>query len=211
MKYFILALVLCVGTRVGAQNIPSEISKAKNATFYGLDFSFLRLIHEDGFVDKNGKPMCKSLTFKYFAEWNDLFLIEREKFNVTRYFAIPKYTIDMAVVTERNKAYAFEEGCIIQNENYAIDQADIEAAVRTLVSANAEGLGVVAYVESFNKTAGRCNLICVFFDTKDQRIIYQFRTEGAPEGSGFRNYWVNSINNAMGRDRGAFSKARKGN
>lgn len=197
MKKLILPLLLaCVCSQGFAQHSSKDITKLKTLTFYGLDFTFLKLIHEDGFVDKNGKPMCKTLPFKYFAEWNELFLIERKKFNVTNYFGVPDYTIDQTVVTERNKAYA-TEGCIVENESYRVTADQLAAAVEAYGSAGQSGVGLVVFVESFNKVQARAILHSVFFDIADHTILKIDDQEGAPSGEGFRNYWVNAMNRAL--------------
>lgn len=197
MRKFILPLLLaCVCSSVVAQHSTKDITKAKELVFYGLDFTFLKLIHEDGFVDKNGKPMCKTLPFKYFAEWNELFLIERKKFNLTNYFVVPDYKIDMDVVTARNKAYA-TDGCIVSDESYRVTAEQMATAVQAYGSEGETGLGVVVFVESFNKVKARAIVHSVFFNIADHSIVKIDDQEGAPSGEGFRNYWVNAINRAL--------------
>ena len=206
MKKFILPLLLaCVCSPILAQHSSKDITKLKTLTFYGLDFTFLKLIHEDGFVDKNGKPMCKTLPFKYFAEWNELFLIERKKFNVTNYFGVPDYTIDQAVVTERNKAYA-TDGCIISNESYHVTPEELTTAIQAYGSAGQSGVGLVVFVESFNKVESRAIVHSVFFDIADHTILKIDDQEGAPIGEGFRNYWVNAINRALEGGKKAYKR-----
>lgn len=199
-----------IGLCSWAQSDEQRVYKADKVTFFGVDFSYLKLIHSDGFVDKNGKPMCNTLTFKYFSEWNEMFLIERKKYNITRYFGIPEYTIDQATVTERNKAYAFVENCITENESYRVSSTDMTDAVKLYGSKDASGLGLVIFAESFNKTAGICVLHVVFFDLATHAIVKSERVEGPPVGMGFRNYWANAIDNTLDRSSNEYAKGRKG-
>ncbi|MBP6390804.1 MAG: hypothetical protein KA175_10640 [Flavobacteriales bacterium] len=196
MKQGIALLILCLGLQVSAQTTPASIAKTKDLVFFGLDFTFLKLIHEDGFVDKNGKPMCKTLPFKYFVEWNEMFLIERAKFNLSDYFGVKNYTIDQATVSERNKAYV-TEGCILASSSYRIGEGELEEAIKAYSSAKGSGVGCVIFAESFNKTDTKAVIYTVFFDLADHTVLLIDEEYGTPVGQGFRNFWVNAIHMAL--------------
>jgi len=205
VRAFLIAILLCQGLVGTAQSRPVELNRVKNVVFYGLDFTFLKLVNQEGFVDKNGKPMCNTLTFKYFNEWNEMFLIERKKFNLSRYFELANYTIDQATVTERNKAYVTDE-CITSNNDYRPAVADLTDAVKAYGAHDATGVGCVIFVESFNKVNKVGIVTTVFFDLSDHSVIKVDRQEGSPVGDGFRNYWINSIDNALSKGSKAYRK-----
>ena len=209
MRSLVVAILFSFGLQISAQDIPRDLLGSKEVEFFGMDFFFLWLIHQDGFVDKNGKPMCKSLPFKYFAEWNDLFVIERDKFSVTRYFSIPKYSVSLDEVTVRNKAYAFEEDCIIENEDYDVDEAQIQEAISHYNGKNSAGIGLTLFMVSLNKEKNIAVMHYAFFQIEDHSIIYHQRLTGTPVGMGFRNYWVNAMDNALEPVMKDFAKARK--
>lgn len=201
MRKLLLPLLLaCACAPLWAQGGTAKVKHLQSVVFYGLDFTFLKLIHDEGFVDKNGKPMCKSLPFKYFNEWNELFLTEREKFDVSEYYDIPEYTIDQTVATERNKAYATAD-CIISDEGYRITSEQMTAAVQAYGTDGQAGVGVVVFVESLNKEEHRAVLHSVFFNIADHTVLLIDKQEGAPSGDGFRNYWVNAFARALEESR----------
>lgn len=204
-KVFLPLLLLCSSLHGTAQLTAADVTKAKDMVFFGLDFTFLKLIHEEGFVDKNGKPMCKTLPFKYFNEWNEMFLIERDKFNLTRYFGVPNYTVDQTKATERNKAYV-TEGCIIASDSYKVLPTELTEAVQEYGSGSQFGIGCVIFVESFNKTDGKSVVYTVFFDLSDHAILKIDEQEGSPFGDGFRNYWVNAIDKALNKGSKAYKR-----
>ncbi len=208
LRSAVLALLLSA-TYANAQVHDPRVQKARQVVFYGLDFSFLKLIHADGFVDRNGHDLCNTLPFKYFTEWNEMFLIEPDKFSVKRYFGIPDQLNDLEVVNERNRSYAFTEGCIIADPDYKVARADIEIALDNIGRNTEGGLGLVIFVESMNKVDGKCRMQVVFFDRSDGSVIGMEGVVGTPSGIGFRNFWINAIDNALATGASRYSKARK--
>jgi hypothetical protein len=211
MKRFLwCAAVLMAASLSCAQSGEQRVYRSDDVTFYGLDFSFLKLIHEDGFIDKNGKPMCNTLPFKYFNEWNEMFMIEKNKYSITRYFGFPDYKVDQTKAGERNKAWPFVENCISENEEYTVTASQIAEVLGEYGSPNASGLGLVIFVESMNKTKGDCFMQVVFFDIGTHEVVKMSRVEGTPVGYGFRNYWANAIDNALDNNSKEYTKGRKG-
>lgn len=205
MRTVILAVLLCAGLASNAQSRSAEIARAKDVVFFGLDFTFLKLLNKEGFVDKNGKPMCNTLTFKYFNEWNEMFVIERKKFDLTRYFGLAGYKIDMTQVSERNKAYEVED-CILARGTHRVSDQDLTDAVKAYGGPESFGMGCVIFVESFSKIEKKATLATVFFDLDSHSVLKIDRQEGAPGGDGFRNYWINSVHNALSKGSKAYGR-----
>ncbi len=176
----------------------AQVSGAKNVVFFGLDFSEFRLIHKNGFLNKNGTPLCKSLTFKYFTEWNEMFKLEPKKYSIIKYFNVPKYEIELQTSLDRNQQYK-SENCIIEDDSYTIDKEKIKSIVVNYNSTRAD-LGLIIVVESMDKQDEICKFYSVFFNLKTHEIVSLEKGDGPPGGEGIRNYWIHAIHVGLERN-----------
>jgi hypothetical protein len=199
MRRLCLAFVFVITFHAGwtQKHEEESIKNAQSAVFFGLDFSAFKLIHEDGFINKNGTPLCKSLTFKYFREWNEMFLAEPAKFSPSRYFSIPNCLVSLETSMALNQKYEVE-GCIIEDDNYRIPADKFKSIVQPYSSIDSD-LGVVIVMESMSKVNNECVFYPVFFDMKTHAIISSERVKGDPGGQGIRNYWVNAIHEGLSK------------
>lgn len=208
-QLFILSLFLLVSSISFAQGNEKRAYKANEVVNFGFDFTSLKLIHEDGFITKNGKPMCKSFTFKYFEEWNELWILEENKYNLADYFGIKKSSMELDIATERNSTYP-DENCIITDESYKLSDDQVKEIVSAYKSTEKEeGLGFLIIVESMSKENQRAMFYTVFFDLATNEIERVEYLKGDPGGYGFRNYWAGALHEGLDRTSKDFKKMRK--
>jgi len=208
-QLILLSLFLLFSIFSFAQGNEKRAYKANDVVNFGFDFTTLKLIHKDGFITKNGKPMCKSFTFKYFQDWNELWILEDNKYNLEDYFGIKEASLELDIAHERNDTYP-DDDCIITDESYKISEDQIKEIVGAYKSSERkEGLGFLIIVESMSKKNQKAMFYTVFFDLATNEIERIEYIKGDPGGGGFRNYWIGALHEGLDRTSKAFKKMRK--
>ncbi len=194
MKLFVATLLLvgCSLVAMAQQGI-SKVYNSKNVVYFGIDYTHLKLVHNKGFINRNGNELCASLTFKYFKEWNEMFVIERNKFDLEELLYVNEYVIELDSSDRRNNNYQ-TEGCIIGNEEYVVTEQQKEALVQHYSSEQHQnGVGILIVGELLSKEMDIGKYSVLYFDLKSNEILLSEKVEGKPGGQGIRNYWINSL------------------
>jgi hypothetical protein len=203
----LLAMSFVPATSPNKTNVKRALS-AKEIIFLGANFSKLRLIHREGFIDKNGKTKCNALEYKYFDTWNEVFITEERKFNPAELCRVKSYTMSIKRSTELNGMVENEE-CIIKNELYHVSDKEIQEIVDGYVGKVEEGVGVLVIGESLSKKHGKGKHGVVYFDTVTGEILLFKRYHASPTGVGFDNYWVITIHKCLEDHQSFVKKERK--
>lgn len=207
----VISFLFCIGTTsLVAQNTTNEkiALSTKEIVFLGIDFSKLRLLDEFGFIDKNGKKKCAALEFKYYNDWNEVFLIEQRKFNPNELLGVKDHKLSIEKSTELNKTIKIDD-CILDNLSYKISDEEIQNIVNNYIGQGSEAIGVLIVSESLSKKLDRGAHIIVYFETESGKIILSKRYEAAPVGYGFNYYWLNTIHKCLEQHQTYVRKTRK--
>ncbi len=189
MKKLLLAFIcLVISSNVLQSQEVCDVFKSKKATWYGLDFSKVRLIGSEGFQNP------QNIKNSFFASWNDLILYESEKYDLEKIFRKDEVNIDLSIVKERNKLPDANK-LIINDEDYALDKAIIEEVIRKYNSN--EGIGIVFIMESFNKLGNLGTMWVTFFDGASKTVLLTEKMSGKTGGIGLRNFWARTYYNVF--------------
>ncbi len=198
-KLLLFSVIFLSFTHVGnAQYTTADISKIDKITWYGLDFSNVKLIGSIGFTNP------ESIQSHYFDTWNGLILSEPDKYNLTKYFHKDLVEHYLSVVTVRNTLPIPEE-LVIETE-YSFGTEKVKQIIAEYDSGEREGIGLVFIIEKLNKYKEEANIWVTFFDIKTKEVLLTEYLEGKAGGFGFRNYWAKTYYNVM---KSAYKSARK--
>ena len=168
------------------------IFTTKEAVWYGLDFSKIRLVGTEGFSD------VAKIKDVYFSSWNNLILSESAKYDLKSMFFKDTVFYDLSIVEERNKLPEISE-LVININSYTLDKAIIEEVINGYDTKEKEGIGIVFIMESFDKPGKLGTMWVTFFNIADKSVLLTEKMSGKPGGAGFRNYWARTYYNVMAK------------
>jgi hypothetical protein len=173
---------MALSFQINAQHNTSDIFKGNEITWYGLDFSNVRLIGAIGF--KNPEKI-KSY---YFDAWNSLIIYETNKYKLDKFFHKESVENYLNIVTDRNTLPNLDE-LVIETE-YSFGAEEVMRMISEYDSGEKEGIGLVFILESLNKYKERAIIWVTFFDIQTKQVLLTERLEGKAGGYGFRNFWA---------------------
>jgi len=200
MKKLLLLAVfyLVLSFPIKAQYSTSDIFEVTKITWFGLDFSNVKLIGTIGFKNP------ESIQSYYFNTWNSLILTESDKYNLARFFHKDLVRHDLSVVTERNTIP--EPDKLVIETDYSFDVEKVKQIIAEYDSGEKDGIGLVFIIESLNKYKEKASIWVTFFDIKTKEVLLAEYMDGKSGGFGFRNYWAKSYYNVM---KSAYKSVRK--
>jgi hypothetical protein len=208
-KGIVLAVLLFfTGTALNAQSIKDLFSSsATPITWFGIDFSHVKLIGDFAQVAEAGQLGPIAIRDTYFPGWNGLFFKESEKYNVKEMLRKDNVTVNTSVIDGINAVAPVEE--LEGTQDPAYTKEDVQGFIRGYNFNTTEGLGVMMVAESLNKNHELATYHFVVFDLKNNEILLHEKISAAPGGIGIRNYWARSFYNVMGIIRDTKYKAWK--
>jgi hypothetical protein len=191
MKKIILlaTAVMVFSAAPKAQYTTADVFKTEYITFYGLDFSNIRLIGTDGFSN----PYV--IKTQLFDSWNNLFLSESDKYDIAKTFYKSGVKTSLDLVSERNTMPDPLE--LVINKDYSFGEDKVRAIIREYDTGVDEGIGLVFIMESFDKRAEMGYFWVTFFDQSNNEVLFAKHVGGKAGGFGIRNYWAKSYYNVM--------------
>jgi len=185
MKKLVLLVFVILNVII---SLNAQESYQKEVTWMGLDFTGAKLLTSVAFT--NPEDVRDNLMEK----WNGLILQEPDKFKTAKFFGVDKLSYDLVVVKERNHAIPLES-LVVDNAPEGFSLQNVKSII--LQYPKAEGIGLVLIVESFNKINATATFWATFFNRSTLEVLSTIQIEGSASGIGIRNYWANSIYNAM--------------
>ncbi|PCH71695.1 MAG: hypothetical protein COC06_00150 [Bacteroidales bacterium] len=187
MKHILLILlaIFVTGSQLSAQE-----SYKEEVTWMGLDFTHAKLINRTAFTNS------RVIKDSYLTKWNNIIFNEPKKFNISKYFGIRSVKFDISEVTDRNSK--------IKHQSLVVDHADKllqKDEIKEIIAQypKAEGVGLLLLVESFNKNNTTGTYWACFFNRATSEVLSVQKIAGHAKGIGIRNYWANSLYQAMKR------------
>ncbi len=165
-----------------AQTFPAKKYKTDKVTWLGLDFTQGRLVDHLAFTNPY------HLASSYIPAWNNFVRTEPDKYDVKRYFHKHDIVINIDFSNEYNSEINPDN--LVQDKIHKIGSDIIINDVKKYASTGLDGIGVVMYVESFNKNTSTGSYWLVFFDLTSGEALFLKRVYGTPRGFGVRNYWI---------------------
>ena len=189
-KILMLATVyMALIFQINAENNTSEVFKVEEITWYGLDFSSVRLIGAIGFKDK------EKIKDYYFDAWNSLIIDEPKKYRLDKFFRKEAVEYYLDIATERNELPNIND-MVIEDE-YSFDDEKVMQIISEYDTKDNEGIGLAFIIESLDKYQEKAFIWVTFFDIKTKQVIRTEKFYGKAGGYGFRNYWAGAYHNVM--------------
>ena len=178
--------LLIFASTISAQSV-SDISKAKEWTWFGIDYTSCYFLSPMDF------PSVSDLRSKIGA-WNDLVLLERAKF-IEKPFGGKDFVYYVDMIKDRNeeidvKGHISEDGFKTTHLEPNMIQEMINSY---FIDDELTGIGLVLIAESYSKPNVKGSYYVTFFDIESRKVISTERMLGKPKGFGLRNYWANSF------------------
>ena len=153
--------------------------------WFGLDYSLVRFIGLNSqFTD------LEKIQGQYFRSWNELVLLEKDKYNVNEAFGAGKvdYAFDQAI--ERSQGLDMYN--VVQTEPYSLDEDEVARVVSAYTDPSVDQFGALFVMETLNKLEQYSTMWVVVFRISTGEILYMKHRQGGVGGIGFRNYWARS-------------------
>lgn len=204
MKNFICTLILisCAFQFSYAQNSSKKVFTGTSIVWFGLDFSKVKL------MDGAGIPYPEEVKTKYALAWNNLFLSEKDKYNLQEFYSKSKVKYDIKGVKEVNSTIDAEE--LVSYDDYEFDKSTVEEMIKLYPSKNETGIGLVFVVESLSKVENAANTHMTFFDIESREILFHQKMQGQPGGFGQRNFWAGAFYDILKQSKKKWKKWAKG-
>jgi len=173
-----------------SQNV-CEVFSTHEINWYGLDFSCAKLVGT-GFNDP------QAIKDKFIPDWNNLVIKEAKKYNIKKFFRKKSVQYKLDIVTERNNKIDFNKLVSLNSiDNTDVDEQKISNAILEYNTGSDAGIGLVFFIEAFDKYKDRAIISVVFFDIASKKVFIVKRLKGEAKGVGLRNYWASSIYRVM--------------
>ena len=186
-----LVILMACGSRIYGQYTRTDIFTVPELTWFGLDFSMVRLIGPDGFTDP------KAIKEIYFMDMNNLVRLEPDKYDLKKAFHKEKVGIDLNVVKERNLLPEMDQIIVPAGTVYYLEDRNISDIIKEYTPEATEGIGVVFIMESLNKPEEKGYMWVTFFDMASKEVLFAQKMVGVAGGFGWRNYWARTFYNVL--------------
>lgn len=156
-------------------------------TWLGLDFSHMQFIGQASQMQGTNQITSDVILNKYVPAWNDLFIHEKDKYHVAK--SVHRREVEYAIEITGNVNKR------ITRSFYTTSEPLTENTIAKLVSSydfkNHDGIGLVFFIENFNKEKEEATMWVTFVDMGTHKLLLTKQlTVIAHGGIGFRNYWA---------------------
>ena len=167
---------------------PEAIANSQSLVWYGYDLRFSHMLDQKKFGDEE-------IIVKDHIPGIQTILEELYKENYVK-----KLTNKDNVIIEMPTVHDLADGMNPENfmvrRNINITIEELKSIVKEYNLPQNEGLGLVTFVEMFNKTDTYVSAYIIFFDIKTREVYHATRTSSSAGGKGgFNQYWANGIIN----------------
>ena len=177
---FLVVFIYTAGTV--AQSFPAEKYKSEEVTWLGLDFTLAKLVDQAAFTN----PL--HLASSYIPGWNNFVISEPSKYDVQKYLRKSDMKIDLDFSNYYNADINPDN--LVQRKIYTLSADLVKQDAKKYSSTGLEGIGVIMYIESFNKNILAGSYWFTLIDLKTGDVLFVDRVSGSPKGFGVKNYWA---------------------
>jgi len=175
-------IVLLLGL-ICAPGMSQDQPDRDELVWYGMDYSLVRLVGErTDFSD------LEKIRGYYFRAWNELMIIEREKYDLKKAFGVKSVTYDIEKAISRSEKVDLE--LLWQNAWYSFDVDQAIEVMKNYIAPGVNKVGGIFVVETLNQHDTKATMWLLFFNVSTGELIHMGKYEGIAGGFGFRNYWV---------------------
>jgi len=185
-----IALIILIGALWFPLQANKPVQSADELIWFGIDYSLVQLIgSRDQFSDLD------KIRDAYFRSWNELIMIEEDKYDLMKAFSVSKISYEMENVISRSIERNMDG--IVQTGSYSIDKEQVKSVVRLNTDPAVDKVGAMFVMETLNKLGEESSMWLAVFNVASGEILYLKKYSGAAGGFGFRNYWARSYYNVI--------------
>lgn len=195
IKNFVgVLLALFFYKAIGQSNETIEIQNLYNQnyrfiTYLGMDFSKVVLVGDfSEALGVGGDPATKNA---YFKAWNNLVTGEFDKYDIKAMINNKNISTNLECIMNLNYSTKIDDLSGYKEPNYSKEA--IQQHIKEYKLPANKGLGVVLFIECFNKNIPKAFIDFVVINMENKEIVMLKKLETNPRGSGLRNYWAGSI------------------
>ena len=200
---FLLTMAIIFAGSVVAQTKADIFNESKPITWLGLDFSQVKI---------SGVPQYEvnstDLREKYFIAWNQLFVNEKDKFEVAKAVNRSEVKYAINVVEPANK----KEGAFFADDDkmyQLLNEEKISELVKSYDFKGNAGIGMMFFVEGMSKGKEEASMWATFVNMDTKEVLLTRRVTGKNGGFGFRNYWAKSFGKGLDEVNNNFKNWKK--
>lgn len=184
MLFFLITGGISI-SRSSAQSVSDIFLSETPVTWLGVDYSNMKYI---GPLDVSLSQMDE-----YAKTWNDLYLREPKKYNLTSAFEKQSIPTDLHYIDKANAEMKTDK--MTSSESKDLQRFSKETIAKTVKNykLNSNGIGLVYIVEALSKTDEIGAYWVTFVDMKTGNVLMTERMTSKAQGFGFRNYWAGSF------------------
>ncbi len=207
---------LIVSSIVFAANLMAQSAKeallADEITWYGIDYSQVKLIGDFYQVGEAGGKSESEIRDKYFPAWNQLFITEAKKYDVASAFRKKNVHYFLDVVDKRNQQTSTAKlVSLSDNDRNHLNEEKVASIIAEYPVGEQKGNGLVFIAESLDKPRETGSYYVVLFDIATKKVLLSKRLSGRAGGFGIRNYWAKSYYDVLLQSKDNFKKWLKEN
>lgn len=186
--YVFFCLLLTVSLNIKAQQ---NVSDVHEVNYYGIDFSKVKIYRAKESADQFQNA---------FKAINDLTLNEDKKYDFEKFFKKTVVTKSFDMVDKRNRENSPEmlprKVASKEIKEMHLTPEEVKEVIAAYGNEDS-GIGVVIIAVLLNKDAPEGTYDVVFFDVKTKDILFEKQVVGKAGGAGLRNFWANSVIDAV--------------
>jgi hypothetical protein len=158
--------------------------------WFGIDYTLVKFIGvSDQFSD------LREIQEHYFRSWNELVVVESEKYDIKGAFGVRDVTYQMEKSISRSEKR--DMGGIVQIGSYRVDESQVVALISEYTDPSDQRFGAIFFMETLNKIDEEVTMWLVCFKISTGDVLYIRRFVEKPGGFGFRNYWARGYYNVI--------------
>ena len=197
MKKIILSFILAVISPALFAQTAADVFKASEITWYGLDYSHLKVKGPLVNVGPSGFRDEKELRDSYFESWNNIVISEPNKYNFWKAFRVGNVPNDLSVVNKRNSSMNPEDMLTEKGGEGIVDEAMVKKMIGEYRSDRKSGIGCVFIMESLDKNTESGSMWVTFFDIGSRKVLFTERLVERAGGAGLKNHWISPVSAAL--------------
>ncbi|MBY0426447.1 MAG: hypothetical protein K2Q22_12475 [Cytophagales bacterium] len=189
-------LSVCIGLSISQAQTKSDIFKANEITWYGVDFTKAKLVGSFSQISNAGTKDGDDIKIKYFPGWNNVIVSEPKKYTLEKFFHVNYVPVNMELVSKFNSDVDGSKLISINSVSNSLSDQDLQNVSRNYAN-KGKGIGVLFVVELFDKYQEMGVIDVVYFQESTGNVLLTKRLTGKAQGFGLRNYWAASIYNVF--------------
>lgn len=180
-----ILLLLTLGTAALIAQAQNRFTGNEKIYIYGVDYSPVKVW---------GANESAEQFVQAFREINDLLLYQPDKYTYSRICGSAPTTFNLDPIRQRIDSMDREA---LRTRSAHIDPPDVGALLRSYTLPETEGVGIVLIAKLLNKAQGCGTYAVVGFDVATREPIFVREITTKAGGFGLRNFWANTVYQAL--------------